>query len=248
MFQNLKRTNRKRLASLSALGAGALGVAACPANASDIVFSGVIDVDVPYSAYKYTILGPNGAGAVIEFNSGCQVTCGQISDGVGMLSKPGKHGTQFRLLATTHEDYAQGEPRFAIWGTAAGKSTRSASVAFHVDGGKVRTTFNSTDTYLLFRFQGGDLRHDVYGWARMKVMPNGIYAPRVILIDWAYDTSGVRLPAGYHGDNGQDEPEEIPEMAPSTFDATGLPALTLGASGVRRWRAARREPTGEGQK
>ena len=41
MLQKLKSTNRKRLASLSALGAGALGMAAGPANANDIVFSGV---------------------------------------------------------------------------------------------------------------------------------------------------------------------------------------------------------------
>jgi hypothetical protein len=97
---------------------------------------------------------------------------------------------------------------------------------------------------MLFRFQGGVLKHDMYGWARIKLTAHG----GVDLVDWAYDTSGVRLPAGYHGDSGQDEPEDIGAAEPSTFDATGLPAFALGAPGVRRWRAARRELTGEGQK
>src|SRR5580658_714887 len=242
MRPKLKRTNRKRLASLSALGVGALGVAAIPANANDIVFSGVINVDVPYSVDKYTMLGPDGAGGVIEFVSGCQITCFQVSSGVGIRSKAGKHGTQFRLLGATNEFYAQGEPLGAIWGTAVGKSTRSGSIAFHVLLGESVTKFSSTDRYLLFRFQGGALSHDNYGWARMKVTlypyPN-YQAPRVDLIDWAYDTSGVRLPAGYHG-TGQHDPDEPSAVESSTFDANGLPALGLGAVGVRSWRAARK--------
>ena len=238
-MQKLKRTNRKRLASLSALGAGALGVAACPANANDIVFSGVINVVVPYHVGQYTILGPNGVGGVIGINSGCQITCFQVSGGVDMLSKPGKYGTQFRLLGTMDAFYAQGEPLGAVWNTLAGKSTRSANIEFAIDGGKAVTTFNSTDRYLLFRFQGGALARDIFGWARLKVVTQGMYGSQVDLIDWAYDTSGIRLPAGYHGGHGQQDSEDIGTLDPSTFDATGLPALALGASGVRRWRAAR---------
>lgn len=48
MRKKLKRSNTKRLASLSALGAGALGIPAVPAHASDVVFSGVIDVTVEF--------------------------------------------------------------------------------------------------------------------------------------------------------------------------------------------------------
>jgi hypothetical protein len=240
MHQKLKRTNRKRLASLSALGAGALGVVVCPANANDIVFSGVINVEIPYQVGQYTILGPNGVGGVLEVTSGCQITCFQVSSEVEILSKPGKYGTQFRLLATTKAFYAQGEPLGAVWSTLAGKSTRSADIAAHINGEEIITTFNSTDRYLLFRFQGGALARDIFGWARLKVTSRGIFAPeQVDLVDWAYDTSGVRLPAGYHGGNGQHDPEDIGTLDPSTFDATGLPALALGAPGVRRWRAAR---------
>jgi hypothetical protein len=233
MYQNLKRTNRKRLASLSALGAGALGVAAIPANANDIVFSGVINEDVPYSAY-------------LKFNSGCQFTCVNFSSGVEILSKPGKYGTQFRVLATSQGFFAQGEPQGAVWGTVAGKSTRSASICFRFDGGGTQTTFNSTDRYLLFRFRGGALKHDMYGWARIRVSPGAVFAPQVNLIDWAYDPSGVRLPAGYHG-TGQYDSDDPSAVEPSSFDATGLPALALGAPGVRKWRATREAKISEAE-
>ena len=233
MHQRLKRTNRKRLASLSALGAGALGVAAIPANANDIVFSGVINVEVPYPVYKYTMIGPEGAGGVIKAILSCQETCFSTWGGVGLYSKPGKFGTQFRFLATgPRNSYAQGEPQAAIWGTAAGKSTKSADLWYEFDG-RYATKLNTTDRYVLFRFQGGALKHDMYGWARIRIASNW----EVVLVDWAYDPSGIRLPAGYHGSGPQDQ-EEIGTVEPSALDATGLPAL-LGAPGLRRLRAAR---------
>jgi|HubBroStandDraft_1064217.scaffolds.fasta_scaffold14473_3 hypothetical protein len=234
----LKKENLRRLASISALGAGALGATAGTASANDIVFSGVINVDVPYHVYQYTMVGPDGAGGVLKFNSGCQFTCFNFSSGVDILSKPGKYGTQFRLLATAEGYSAQGEPLAVVWGTAAGKSTKSADICFRFDGGGTQTTFNSTDRYLLFRFQGGALKHDMYGWARIRVSPGPVFAPQVDLVDWAYDPSGVRLPAGYHG-SGQHDPDDANAVESSTFDATGLPALGLGAVGVRSWRAAR---------
>ncbi len=234
MLDKLKRTNRKRLASLSALGAGTLGVAVCPANASDIVFSGVINVEVPSPVYKYTMAGPNGAGGVIKsIYDHCQITCFSFWSGVAIFSKAGQYGTQFRLLATSQGYHAQGEPQGAVWGKAAGKSTKSADIWFDFNGG-FATTFNSTDRYLLFRFRGGALKHDMYGWARIQVT-----AKRdVDIVDWAYDPTGVHLPAGYHG-AGQTDQEDIGALEPSTLDATGLPALALGAPGLRRLRAAR---------
>jgi hypothetical protein len=237
MHEKLKRMNRKRLASLSALGAGALGVAACPANANDIVFSGVINVEVPNSVNKYTMPGPDGAGGIFKFTYGeCEITCFQISAwaAVALSSKPGKFGTEFRFLATgPRNSFAQGAPQDGIWGTAAGKATKSADIWYSFSGRGIETTFSAADRYMLFRFQGGALKHDMYGWARIQVTAKG----EVDIVDWAYDPSGVRLPAGYHG-NGQAEPEDI-AAEPSTLDATGLPALALGAPGLRRLRAAR---------
>ena len=227
----LKKENLRRLASISALGAGALGASAGTASANDIVFSGVIDVDVYYS---YTFVGPNGAGGVFKSTPGCQETCLSLAGALELLSKPGKFGTQFRFLATGPQNsFALGEPQGAVWGTAAGKSTKSADIITTFDG-RPSTKFTSTGRYLLFRFQGGALKHDMYGWARIRIIPPGV----VELIDWAYDPTGIRLPAGYHG-TGQTDQEEAGTAEPSTLDATGLPALALGAPGLRRLRAAR---------
>ena len=230
MHQKLKRVNRKRLASLSALGAGALGVAAIPADANDIVFSGVINVQIPSPVYKYTMLGPDGAGGIFKYSYGeCQVTCFHISAwaAVALSSKPGKFGTEFRFLATgPRNSFAQGEPLAAIWGTAAGKSTKSADIWYAYSFHGIETTFSPTDRYLLFRFQGGALKHDMYGWARIQVTTKG----EVDLVDWAYDSSGAQIPAG---DTGTPEP--------STFALTGLAALALGAKGLRAWCEARKK-------
>lgn len=239
MDQKLKRANRKRFASLSALGAGALGVAASPANANDIVFSGVINVVVPNPVRSYTIPGPNGAGGVVRIAPFCQLYC-SASTSVAILSKPGKYGTQFRVLATGSRHasgtVALAEPLGAVWGTVAGKSVKSADIYIQFYGGGIETTFNSTDRYLLFRFRGGALKHDMYGWARIQL--TGFFNDDVGIVDWAYDPTGVHLPAGYHGP-GQTDREDVGTAEPSTLDATGLPALALGASGLRRLRAAR---------
>ena len=234
MDQRLKRTNTKRLASLTALGAGALGVAAGPAQANDIVFSGVINVQVPWTASSYTIPGPNGAGGVVKYNSGCQFTCGSFGHAIYVVSKPGRYGTQFRVLATgPRNSSALGEPLAAVWGTVAGKSTKSADIVWTFDGSPPQTKFNSTDRYMLFRFQGGALKHAFYGWARIDI----IHGSFEDIVDWAYAPSGVHLPAGYHGP-GQTDADVAGMSEPSALDATGLPALALGAPGLRRWRAA----------
>lgn len=240
MKQILKRANRKRLASLSALGAGVLGVAVSPANANDIVFSGVINVVVPNPIHSYTIPGPNGAGGVVKIPPSCQLVC-YASDSVAILSKPGKFGTQFRVLGTGSRNtvsgsVAQAEPVGAVWGTVAGKSVKSADILIQFYGGGIETRFSSTDRYLLFRFRGGALKHDMYGWARIQLtaFPN----TEVGIVDWAYDPTGVHLPAGYHG-TGQTDEVEAGTAGPTSFEATGLPALALGASGLRRWRGVR---------
>jgi hypothetical protein len=235
MHQKLKRTNTKRLASITALGAGAWGVAAPPAQANDIVFSGVINVQVPWTASSYTIPGPNGAGGVVKYNPGCQFTCGSFGHAIYIVSKPGRYGTQFRVLATGPRDSsALGEPLGAVWGTVAGKSTKAASIVWTYDGSPPATKFSATDRYMLFRFQGGALKHAFYGWARIEIINSSFED----IVDWAYTPSGIHLPAGYHG-AGQHDAEDIVTPEPSTLDATGLPALALGAPGLRRFRAAR---------
>jgi hypothetical protein len=237
----IKKANLKRLASLSALGAGALGVATGAAEASSIVYSGVLDKKVAYlpggTVAQATIAGPHGAGGVLSlFDDGC-CTETLFNDyvGVNLAAKPGAHGTDFRFLATASRFNAAGAPLNAEWGTAfrgfSADRAQAAIWAYSLGHSGSFTAFNSTDRYLLFRFTGGSLPSDLYGWAQLTVsFTNPTFdGPIVTLVDYAYDTSGAEIPAG---DTGTPEP--------STFALSGLAALVLGAKGLRSWRAARK--------
>jgi len=68
----IKKANLKRLASLSALGAGALGIATGTAEASSIVFSGILNERIGFGkgfGRGATIGGPNGAGGQLMRSS-----------------------------------------------------------------------------------------------------------------------------------------------------------------------------------
>ena len=66
-----------------------------------------------------------------------------------------------------------------------------------------------------FDEEGGD---KVYGW--IKIQRLSISSGKII--DWAYDTTGASIPAGYTG--------PVPEPA------TGLALLALGAAGIAAYR------------
>jgi hypothetical protein len=231
MKTKIKKTNLKRLASLSALGAGALGASAGPAQASSIVYSGILDEQVGFGGTRFnpTFAGPNGVGGIFKTGQ-CEVDCFYFPQWVALYAKPGVKGTTFRFLATKYQHYGVGFARGAQWQTSAlHKSTKSADLAI-TSLNRYFTEFNSTDRYLLFEFTGGSLSHDLYGWAQLDVtFPGNFAGPYITLVDWAYDTSGAQIPAG---DTGTPEP--------STLVLTGLAALALGAKGLRSWRAARK--------
>jgi hypothetical protein len=83
--------------------------------------------------------------------------------------------------------------------------------------------------YKLFQFNGGS--GNLYGWAYFHQMLSDEVGPDVDLYGMAYDDNGATITAG---DIGSSVPE------PSTMALTGLAALALGATGLRRWRAARK--------
>jgi len=230
----------RRLASLSALGAGgALGLTAATIDASGIVYSGMVDEKVGYgSAYgtQATIAGPNGAAGNIfkySYNS-CTSYCFRFHL-VNLGARSGAHGTTFRFLNSGSSGPVKAFPRGAVFGMPASSFGFGKIAESYTNSGitgKPTTRFNSTDRFLLFRFTGGKLPHAIYGWAHLKVtLPGNFVGPDVTLVSYAYDLTGAQIPAGYRGKALDGDEAE--------YERSGLSALSLGAAGVRSWRAAR---------
>jgi len=249
MKLKIRRSNIKRLASICTLGAGVFGAAEGTAEASSIVFSGPLNETVGDFGFGPVpmVYGPGGARATFGGIALCSSFIGCLRS-VGFAGSHGLHGT--RALAAikipeTFSGIALGPllaafPLHAVWGSREA-STHLGLVAISntpaTPGQRFTLTdFNSTDEYLLFRFVGGQLPYDIYGWAQLNVsftqLPSCINTQdgclSVTLVDYAYDTSGAQIPAG---DTGTPEPPN--------FVSTGLAALALGAKGMRAWRAAR---------
>jgi hypothetical protein len=246
----IKRRNMKRLASLSALGAGVLGVRAGTAQASGIVYSGILDEQIgfcPGCLSYFNLQLPKVRG--YERLAFGKISSSMIGDwrSVSFDAAAGKDGTLVRDLVTSGRRGIVGEhpldafPLGAKWASGRNSYVHGVIAYSNVRSTGTRvlsfTRFNATDRYFLFNFSGGDLKHDIYGWAQLNVtaLAPGLNcadpAPgcvEVTLVDYAYDTSGAQIPAG---DTGTPEP--------STFVLTGLAALALGAKGLRAWRSVR---------
>jgi hypothetical protein len=242
MTTRLSKANLRKFASLSALGAGGtIGLTAGTIDTSAIVYSGVVDEKVGYAAgfgSHATIAGPGGADArLFKFTSRLSFSFGKVTyrDVLASADK-GAHGTTVKILGDDGQLLAY--PRGSKFGTPA--SSRLFNEGWVADSHL--SYFDSTDRYLLFEFTGGDLPHPIYGWAQLNVyLPCRTVCdtgPDVTLISYAYDLSGVQIPAGYHGPAKGPNDSAAPE--PSTSAVTSLAALALGAAGLRRWRAARR--------
>jgi hypothetical protein len=236
----IKKKSVTRLASLSALGAGALGVAAGTAEAS-IIYTPLppgTTVGFPAGGVSKTISLPGGAGFRVYRSSSAS-----WSSSTWRVLAQGS-SVAFKGLAGLLSIVGPGKK----WNTAAGSVVASVNIASRglrrtstyvppPDGGSGYWTTtitswakgnNFANKYALFRFPGSG--GNLYGWLELSnvVSPNS--GPLVTLEGYAYDDSGAYIPAGDTGG--------IPE--PSTFVLTGLGALVLGAAGLRRWRAARK--------
>ncbi len=236
----LKKRSLQRLASLSAVGAGAVFVTADQAEASAIVYSGPLNISLGWpnpggtgGSYSQTLGGGNAfqfkghafthvRGSNIQFGRSVYAT-GRGSLGFARTS---------RLLLPL---FSAGQ----TWGGApAGLGLEVIGRTFGTSGantfyGSARGDFSHQ--YALFRFNPG--AGMLYGWVELSgsvtaansSLPS--FGPSLTIEGWAYDTTGAPIHAG---DTGSAVPE------PGTFAGTGLAALALGAAGMRRWRAARR--------
>ena len=227
----IKKRNVARLASLSALGAGALGVTAGTAQADTIIyhpvtpavevgFGGQATFKATFGLDKFSVCASWGHGTH-KTRSGfpAPATFWRVNvNGKSQVRFEGSGG--FLRLVGLGQEWAGGAGFETLH--VATRGMTSSFFSFWSEGN------NPSDKYALFRFSaaGG---YD-YGWLELSSVVSPRSGPLVTVEGWAYDdTLNEPIPAGDTG---------VPE--PSTMALTGLAALAVGAAGLRRWRVARK--------
>jgi hypothetical protein len=174
--------NLKRLASLTALGAGALGLAAPDAQASIVVIPS--GVTVGFGASSSASFALPGA---VSF----KLSTFAASTDINLRST---HG-YFRVQRSG--GFLAAAPAGATIGSSRGGS---ALVVHHA----TNTPFTATNKYFLFYFldtsHAGDPR---YGWGELSLANPGGNA-QATLVQYAYDDTGAMIAAG---DTGAAVPE-----------------------------------------
>jgi hypothetical protein len=255
----IKKKNIARLASFSALGAGALGLAAGTAQAG-IVYT-------PVTANVGSVgwgIGANTVwNATLMAGVKLQVFGTQAGSGASAAYriKAGGTGVQFLVDSANFN---------ALHVVGLGKTFTAAQSGAFVSGNPgliisqsalgVFGTGTFIDQYALFTFLNTTPATPIenYGWLELSsVVANGGafgpgQGPTVVVEGYAYDNTGAQILAGAgtpgvcaqepgddtgEGDDGG-SCTTVPE--PSSLAMFGLAAMALGATGLRRWRASRK--------
>jgi len=243
----IKKKNVARLASISALGAGALGVAAGTAEAGIVYqpLNGSVGFSTGYGNYFEAQPGNSNAGFIAATFGEQSGTAGPGTRAVGLY---GFNGLAFKTAAATlgqtwnqvsasvrnvvtlGSRWAKAPIIGSHW-VATGTAPSSGFTTFTLGPVTARGHNGTNGTfYELFEFPLGGQTD--YGWLELSQSVTDTTGPDVQILGMAYDDSGAFIAAGA-------TESAVPE--PSTMALTGLAALALGASGLRRWRASRKK-------
>jgi hypothetical protein len=253
----LNRKTVRKLASLSALGAGAIALTADKAEAT--IISNTVNTTVGFSPGSVSSWGSGilpgsssasfffarsssgssrsgsrrvnatgGGSRFVKFAyAGAGLTRGlaTFNAGAKLLANPVTSVTRVGLRQWSRSTFQTG---------SSSSNTHTSSFTSH----RIQGRNNFTDKFALFTYTGNS--GPLFGWVELtyKVTDafgsNPTFGPDLTVIAYGVDDSGAQIAAGDVG-GGAATPE------PSAIYMSGLGALVLGAEGLRRWRAAKRQ-------
>jgi hypothetical protein len=244
----LRTKTARKLASLSALGAGALVLAPDSAEAASIFAYNGAPITLNFTSSSDPLnpspstswfAGMNGSlplpsPAILAFGLySCH--CGHAK--AGILGNFAAFNTQ--LLGTVSTSATS---FLRLFNPGATMSVRGFSGVYPIAS---FVSYNSSllsggngqfaHKFALFSFYNSSQSATDYGWAELSLSAfnnfDGTVTETLTIDNYAYDDSGARIAAGDVG--------SVPE--PGTMGSMAFGALALGAVGLRRWRAARQK-------
>lgn len=226
----ISKKNAARLASLTAVGAGALAISPSAAKANIIFTPENITLTPPISGgsnfTSINLTAAFGLGFTANKSGSSSFMRMRGLNGAGLVAiGVAGPGNTWNQLVTA--------PGQAANSVRIGSRFRSSSVTSTTNGGTSRFTFTNTNVpkrqpfYKLFSFTPSGGGTD-YGWVSLTEGVNNSNQLSLNITGVAYDDTGATIPAGA---------SPVPE--PSPLILTGLGILVLGAEGLRRFRAAK---------